>query len=220
MKLIRYGITILILLSLVALAPKNLNENTTPEVSLLKTELTQANAIGDSLYHNKTCFICHGEDGKTPLDPIYPTIAGQNINYILQQMRDIKSGARDNNQTAAMHGIMQLVSDEELEILAQYVSELPRGEATGPPPERRSDGSRLFRRKTCFTCHGRDGKTPIMPEYPKITGQSPEYVKQQIHDIKSGERSNGMTMAMKSVMFLVTDEEIDIISDYISKLAP
>lgn len=221
MKLITYGLPLLAIFTFIALAPPDNKAKYTAE---LATDLTSPPAIdttaGSTLYHQKTCFICHGKDGKTPLAPIYPKIAGQNINYILQQMRDIKNGARDNSQTAAMHGIMQLVSDEELEILAKYVSELPSGEAIGPPPGRRSDGSRLFRRKTCFTCHGRDGKTPIMPEYPNIAGQNLEYLMQQIRDIKSGERNNGMTEAMKSVMFLVTDEEIEIVANYISKLAP
>ena len=36
-----------------------------------------------------------------------------------------------------------------------------------------ADGAELYKTKTCFTCHGQDGKTPIMPGYPKIAGQDP-----------------------------------------------
>ena len=37
-------------------------------------------------------------------------------------MIDIKSGARSNGQSAAMTGVMGLVSDEEMKALADYIS--------------------------------------------------------------------------------------------------
>jgi len=91
---------------------------------LLLASTAQA-ADGAAVYKDKTCVACHGKDAKTPLLPNYPRIAGQNKAYIIQQMKDIKSGARSNGQTAAMKGIMHLVSDEEIEAVADYVSKLP-----------------------------------------------------------------------------------------------
>ncbi len=83
-------------------------------------------ADGAALYAEKTCVACHGKDARKPLLPNYPMIAGQNAAYIEQQMLDIKSGARANGQTAAMKGVMPLVSEAEIKILAQYLSKLPR----------------------------------------------------------------------------------------------
>jgi len=54
------------------------------------------------------------------------------------------------------------------------------------------DGAELYKTKTCLTCHGKDGKTTIMPSYPKIAGQNEAYALQQMKDIKSGARANGM----------------------------
>jgi cytochrome c len=82
------------------------------------------------------------------------------------------------------------------------------------------DGAALYKSKTCFTCHGKDGKTPIMPGYPNIAGQNRDYARQQMLDIKSGARSNGQSAAMKGVMGLVSEEEIDTLADYISTMAP
>ena len=79
-------------------------------------------ADGEKLYQSKTCFTCHGKDGKTPIMPAYPKIAGQNMEYTLQQMADIKSGARSNGQSAAMKGVMHLVSEDEMQALAEYIS--------------------------------------------------------------------------------------------------
>ena len=56
---------------------------------------------GAALYKSKTCFSCHGQDAKTPILPIYPRLAGQNAEYALNQMKDIKSGARANGQFPA-----------------------------------------------------------------------------------------------------------------------
>jgi cytochrome c len=83
-----------------------------------------------------------------------------------------------------------------------------------------ADGAKLFQDKTCWSCHGKDGKTPILPSYPKIAGQNVQYIEQQMHDIKSGARSNGNTAAMKGIMVIVGDDEIKPLADYVSKLKP
>ncbi|MDR1227494.1 MAG: c-type cytochrome [Azoarcus sp.] len=81
-------------------------------------------ADGAALYIEKTCVACHGPNGNKPLLPSYPRIGGQNAAYAEQQMRDIKSGARANGQTAAMKGIMHLVDDMEIKTLAVYLESL------------------------------------------------------------------------------------------------
>jgi len=81
-------------------------------------------ADGKALYMEKTCIACHGKDAKKPLTPEYPRLAGQNAKYAEKQMLDIKSGARANGNSAAMKGVMHLVSDEEIKELAKYLSEI------------------------------------------------------------------------------------------------
>ncbi|MCB1858028.1 MAG: cytochrome c [Gammaproteobacteria bacterium] len=79
-------------------------------------------ADGAALYQSKACFSCHGADGNTPIMPIYPKLAGQNAEYAFNQMKDIKSGARANGQTAVMKGIVAAVSDEELKAIADWLA--------------------------------------------------------------------------------------------------
>ena len=83
-----------------------------------------------------------------------------------------------------------------------------------------ADGATLYQTKTCWSCHGKDGKTPILPVYPKIAGQNVQYIEQQMHDIKNGVRANGNTAAMKGIMVLVSEEEIKPLADYVSKMKP
>lgn len=80
------------------------------------------------------------------------------------------------------------------------------------------DGAELYKTKTCFSCHGKDAKTPILPIYPKIAGQSADYAYNQMQDIKSGARANGQTAAMKGIMHLVSDEEVRAIADWLATL--
>jgi cytochrome c len=81
-----------------------------------------------------------------------------------------------------------------------------------------ADGAELFKTKTCWSCHGKDAKTPIMPFYPKLAGQNADYAFNQMKDIKSGARSNGQTAAMKGVMGLVSEEDMRAIADWLATL--
>jgi cytochrome c len=81
-------------------------------------------ADGAKLYADKTCNACHGPAGNKPILPDYPKIAGQNAKYVEKQMLDIKSGARANGNSAAMKGVMHLVTDAEIKVIAEYVAKL------------------------------------------------------------------------------------------------
>ena len=95
-------------------------------------------------------------------------------------------------------------------MLIALMAVLPTGSALA------LDGGELYATKTCFSCHGKDAKTPILPIYPKLAGQNAEYAAAQMRDIKSGARANGQAAAMKGVMHLVSDEEIDAIAAWLA----
>jgi cytochrome c len=62
----------------------------------------------------KTCVACHGKDGKKTLDPrATPRLPVKTRPIIEAQMKDIKSGARANGSSAAMKGMMHLVSQTQ-----------------------------------------------------------------------------------------------------------
>ena len=77
-----------------------------------------------ALYTGKLCNTCHGLDAKTPIQPIYPKLAGQNSAYCQQQVKDIKSGARTNAQSAVMKPLVQALSDDEILKICDYVAGL------------------------------------------------------------------------------------------------
>ena len=81
-----------------------------------------------------------------------------------------------------------------------------------------ADGAALYRDKMCLTCHGKDAKTPVSPDFPKLAGQNAKYSEQQMLDIKKGTRANGGSAAMKGAMDLVSEAEIKQLADYLAKL--
>lgn len=173
-------------------------------------------ADGKALYADKGCAACHGEDAKTPLQEGFPKLAGQNADYMFNQMKDIKSGARTNGQSVdSMKPIVEDMSDDDMKAVSAYLASLkeeaaPAAAAGAPHP-----GKTLFLTKTCVACHGKEGKKPL-PGYPAIAGQDKAYILAQTKDIKTGARTNGKANAMQPVMHLVNDDEIAQIADYLS----
>ena len=83
-----------------------------------------------------------------------------------------------------------------------------------------ANGAQLFKERACWACHGKDGKTTLLPNYPKIAGQNAQYVERQIQDIKSGARSNANSEAMRGILPRVSDAEIKELAEFVSKLKP
>ena len=93
-----------------------------PAVLMALSASGVAQADGAKLYQSKTCWSCHGKDAKSPMLPIYPKLAGQNADYMFNQMKDIKSGKRSNGQAAAMKGVMSMVNEAEMRELADWIA--------------------------------------------------------------------------------------------------
>ena len=174
---------------------------------------------GPTLFADKGCVACHGEDALTGLDQGYPRLAGQSATYLLEQMRDIKSGKRANGLSAdTMVPILAEVSDAEMEVLATWLATLPNPSQTATAPDKSNEGRKLYMTRSCVACHGKDGRKPIMPTYPMLAGQDPAYVLTQSKDIKNKVRTNGLTNAMQPVMHLTSDEELEKIAAYLAAI--
>lgn len=68
------------------------------------------------------CAACHGKDGKSPIDPSYPKIAGQYPDYMVKVLGDYKTGARKN---PIMGGIAKPLSKKDIEDVAAFFGSLP-----------------------------------------------------------------------------------------------
>jgi cytochrome c553 len=62
----------------------------------------------------------------------------------------------------------------------------------------------------CTPCHGADGNSPN-PEWPNLAGQLPEYIVKQLHDFKSGVRSNPI---MSGIVASLSDQDMQDLAAY------
>lgn len=79
-------------------------------------------ARGEQLYKDN-CTKCHGENGEGHNDDYYPRIHGQHYEYLLRQLKWIKSGKRrnaDKKMTKQIHGF----SEDDLKAVADYTSRI------------------------------------------------------------------------------------------------
>lgn len=79
---------------------------------------------GKTLYTAKGCMACHGPDGKTPIMPLYPKLAGQNAPYLVAQLKDFKSQKRKSGQSALMWGMAATLSEADMKAIADYLSKV------------------------------------------------------------------------------------------------
>lgn len=68
------------------------------------------------------CAACHGKDFVTPVDPSYPKLAGQYVDYLEKALREYQTGGRKN---PIMAGIAKPLSRDDIYDLAAYLSRLP-----------------------------------------------------------------------------------------------
>ena len=87
--------------------------------------------LGASLYRagNKeltvaACSACHSPTGQGNAPAGFPALGGQHAEYTLQQLKDFRSGVRQNDTSSMMRSIVERLTDRELEALASYISGL------------------------------------------------------------------------------------------------
>ena len=66
------------------------------------------------------CAACHGTAGVSAV-PIYPNLAGQKEAYLTKQLKDFKSGKRND---PVMKGMVMALSDTDMENLAAYYANM------------------------------------------------------------------------------------------------
>jgi len=184
-----------------------------------------AAADGKKLFQTKTCVACHGRDGSKAIQ-MYPNIAGLEAGYLLRQMDDIAAGerlsgndARGYPRTQSMKDVMHLVNAEERKTIADWLSTLPPPKLAAQPAdaERLAKGKELYEASDCVACHGPDGKEPQV-DMPAVAGQKRDYIALQIKEIRDGIRKNGMSESMVPFAQKLTDEQADLVADYLSQV--
>jgi cytochrome c553 len=177
------------------------------------------------------CQECHGIDGNADMgDGVgnigkFPKLAGQRAEYLLKQLRDFRSGARQDEYMSVM---VPGLKDEDLLDIVAYFASLPVMQNLSAKADTESalykKGRTLYTRGDldrnllpCQSCHGDAGKKGSGPELPILGGQHVRYLQKQLLAWRSSERKNDESDTMNPIAKSLTEEEIEAISDYLSK---
>ena len=174
-------------------------------------------AKGEALA-SQVCVACHTFDGTRGLSA-NPILQGQHPEYLLKQLQDFKSGARDS---AIMKGFAATLSEQDMrDVAAFYASKTAKPGAASDKAtlllgERIYRGGVADRRiAACAGCHSPNG-AGIPSQYPRLSGQHGEYSEAQLNAFRSGQRANSAPMA--GVAARLNDREIKALADYMAGL--
>jgi len=183
-------------------------------------------AKGDVLYNSGdakrgivACVSCHGANGNSGA-AAYPKLAGQHASYVVKQLKDYKAGKDRPN--AIMGAFAGLLSDEDMANLGAYLEKQTPGQGTAKNKASIELGQKIYRGgiaaksvAACAGCHSPNG-SGIPAQYPRISGQWPEYTEAQLVAYRSGERKNSVQMS--AIASRMSDAEIKAVADYIAGL--
>lgn len=70
----------------------------------------------------------------------------------------------------------------------------------------------------CAPCHGGDGRSGALPEYPRIAGQNAKYLVNALKAYKSGRRTGTYAALMAATAITLSDEDIENLAAYLAGL--
>ncbi len=194
-------------------------------------------AAGEQLYVNGdpargvlACVTCHGEGGNSTI-PMNPNLAAMPHEYIAKQLRDFqksddKPAARRgaNGADSIMTPIAAGMTPEDIRNVALYLSLQPLNPetaATATNEDTMERGQHIWRAglvdrrvPACAACHGANG-SGIPAEFPRLAGQHPEYLIDQLKLFSTGDRANAI---MHDIADRMNDKDIAAVADYAAGL--
>lgn len=167
------------------------------------------------------CSACHGETGISA-NPLWPNLAGQHARYLLEQLRQFKSG--NKRPSPIMSPMVASLTEQDMEDLAIYYAQQPEAAAikTQPP---HTVGEQLFRQgdslrhiAACIACHGPDGRGNAQAGFPLISHQNADYTVQQLMAFKAKSRQSDPLEIMRTLASKLNPEDMKQVADYIAGL--
>jgi cytochrome c553 len=193
-----------------------------------------------------SCAGCHGEDGNSMV-ATFPRLAQQHSSYLQKQLHAFKDGSRNNPIMSpmamaltdedmvdiAVYYAAQKISAKTLPVLkADDEDEKPAATEAGkttdaedPVQKLLAQGNDLYRNgdrerevSACIVCHGPSGEGNKPAAFPALRSQHADYLIKALSDFKSGARSNNPENMMHMIAKKMTDEQIKVVTYYISMM--
>ena len=185
-----------------------------------KPEAPRAQAIA-----GQVCAACHAADGNS-VAAANPKLASQFPEYLAKQLGDFKaqSGKKPARESAVMNGMVANLTEADMKGLATYFAGQKLKPAAATDKDLAAQGQKLWRGgnaasgvPACAGCHGPAG-AGIPAQYPRLSGQFPEYIVVQLKGFREGARANDQNGVMRGVAAHLTDREINAVAQYAAGL--
>ena len=164
------------------------------------------------------CFLCHGLEGESA-SPIYPRLAGQHWEYVAKQLTEFKNGKRKSD---TMKPQAEELTPDEMKSLGMFFEKKKTTARPARDAELVAVGKYVFNRgnsfsgvPACASCHGAKGHGT--PQLPRLAGQHPRYLEDQLKQFNSRERTNDNAV-MHTVASKLSELERIAVSEYIATL--
>ena len=175
----------------------------------------------------RVCAACHGERGGGNEELKAPSIAGLPEWYIKEQFAKFREGKRgahlDDAPGQQMRAIALSLTEEQIESAAKAVSEFPIVLTEKPGKEADLERGRYMFANECMECHRYNGKGEIVFHSAQLISLNRSYLRRQLknfHSKKRGaEEDDIYGNKMVDVTSRLSDEDIEILVDYIGALA-
>lgn len=164
------------------------------------------------------CSGCHGASGIST-NPDWPSLAGQNANYLAKQLRDYKDAKTRN--APIMSPLVAAFTDDDIRELAAYYASLPlpigstskQYQARGEAIYRRGDVNKHI--TACIVCHGPKGTGNAQAGFPALSGQQPAYTIQQLNAFKTKTRRNDLNSIMRDISHRMSEDDMTAVAHYL-----
>ncbi len=171
---------------------------------------------------NTECFSCHSNNGN-PTSPIFPRLAGQHKSYLIKELGAFRDHQRsDPNAQTFMWSIAKPLSDQQIQLLAQYFSQQP-AIANVTPTDAASikRGKSIFQNglpsagvPACESCHGNNAMGNSFA--PRLAGQNAGYIANQFAAFDNGQRAEATVMPTFSKN--LTGSQVKDVANYLQSL--
>ncbi|MDS0796322.1 cytochrome c4 [Burkholderia pseudomultivorans] len=166
----------------------------------------------------QVCSNCHGATGVS-VSPMFPKLAGQGKEYLVDQLTDFKHHARaDPNAKRFMWGFTHL-TDAQIDELATYFSSQTPTLGEGGDRVLLDAGRAIFMSglpdkgvAACAGCHGQHGEG--LSGFPRLAGQHADYVIKQLRVFRETDtRPRGAVM--KSVCANMSEQDMRAVAAFV-----
>ena len=185
---------------------------------------------GDAARGVVACASCHGAAGNSTI-PANPNLAAQSHEYIYKQLTEfrLKAGAKEvlrkgvDGAPSVMTAMAGPLTEADMQNLSVYLTQQKLTEpAPATNPKLLERGQHIWRAgipdrnvPACAGCHSPNG-AGIPGQYPRLSGQFPSYIEEQLKLFRAGHRANNQMM--NQIADRMSDSDIKAVSDYAAGL--